>query len=85
MDLSTIPEHMREGVRGYIEHGGKPGSFLNAILCNNLVCAARFADDINKRFLFQWALLLYNDIPRPAWGDQETVNKWIAHRGKENV
>ena len=82
--LSNIPEHMHSGIIGYIEHGWQPGSFLNAVLCNNLFEAASCADDINRQYLFSYAQLLY-EIPRACWGSQEVVDEWIKHRGLENA
>jgi hypothetical protein len=32
IDYSTLPEHMQESMRRYIEKGIQPGSFLAAIL-----------------------------------------------------
>ena len=32
----TIPEHMRGGIERYVNHGIPPGSFLTAIICNDL-------------------------------------------------
>lgn len=86
MNLSSIPEHMRPGVEGYINYGWQPGSFLYAVLCNNLVEAAANADDINRHLLFEWASLLYNEIPRNAWGSPDVVNAWIENkRGNTNA
>lgn len=87
MNLSKIPEHMRCGVQGYIDKGWQPGSFLYAVLCNDLVEAASRADDINKHLLFEWASLLYNEIPRNAWGSPEVVNAWMKKKfpGEESA
>lgn len=80
MNLSSIPEHMRHGVEGYITCGWKPGSFLYAVLCNNLVEAAANADDVNKHALFEWASLLYNELPAGSWGSPEIVANWIMSK-----
>lgn len=83
MNLERLPEYMWEGVRGYVDHGHRPGSFLYYILCNDLVHAAAHADVQNQQCLFDWATLLYHDMPINAWGSAEKVEAWIAHRGKE--
>lgn len=83
INYSLIPEHMREGVRGYLEEGWYPGSFLNAVLCNDLKEAAATADEINKHYLFQWAQFLYNEIPMNAQGSQEIVNTYIMRKRME--
>ena len=37
LNYGLLPEHMREGMRSYIEIGRKPGSFLIAVLANDFV------------------------------------------------
>jgi len=76
-----IPNHMMTGVRDYVVHGIEPGSFLYAVLSNDLVGAFGAADHINRAAMFQWASLLYNDIPSPAWRSRDAVNFWIAAGG----
>lgn len=80
IDYSYLPEHMQEGVRGYIERGWLPGSFLNAVLCNNLTTAAANADEINKHALFQWAQFLIQELPMEAYGSQEIVNAYVRKK-----
>ena len=74
-----LPEHMQEGVIGYLVHRIEPGGFLRAVLENDLMEAASRADHINKHCLFEWAQLLY-DLPRNTWGSKEVVSEWL--RGK---
>lgn len=81
MNLSNIPEHMHQGITNYVENGYNPGSFFYAVLCNNLVEAAGNADDVNKHHLFDYASLLYNELPRNCWGSTEKVQKWVAQGG----
>lgn len=76
----ALPEYMRESARLYIEDGFLPGSFLMAVLCNDLVGAGGAADAVNKHMLFVWAGWLYNDVPSPAWGSREKVEEWAANR-----
>lgn len=83
LDLSNIPDHMHEGIRGYVDHGISPGSFLRAVLCNDLMSAANNADSINRRYLFEYAALLYNELPRVCWGDSSKVDTWISKKGME--
>ena len=82
-DLDLIPEHMREGVRLYLEFGIEPGSFLRAVLENNLVEAVGRADTINRECMFDWANFLYNEMPGNSWGNREKVAAWIVKRRNE--
>ena len=71
-----LPEHMQEAARCYIEEGEMPGSFLTAVLTNNLVEAFGNADEINRACMWDWCLWLYNEAPMPAWGSAEKVLAW---------
>lgn len=54
---SEIPVLTQEGIKRYIEFGCKPGSFLFAVLCNDLMNAVRRADTDNLKALtliVQW-------------------------------
>lgn len=76
----TLPEYMREPARLYVEEGQLPGGFLMAVLCNNLVEAARRADDTNCRVLLVWAQWLHWELPMDAWGSEEKVRAYAANR-----
>lgn len=78
MRYDKLPEHMQHGARDYIEKGVPPGSFLMAVLCNDLTQAFSRADDENRAAMFDWASWLWNECPRRAWGDRKTVDAWIA-------
>lgn len=79
-----IPHHMREGVNQYIEHG-VCGSFLQAVMENNLVEAAGRADNINVRCLREWAIFLYNEMPNGTWGSREKVAAHIKACAKKRI
>jgi len=76
-NYDTLPEHMREPAQLYIERGIEPGSFLLAVLGNDLVGAFARADQINTAVMDDWACWLYNDVPSAAWGSPEKVAAWL--------
>lgn len=85
IDYSTLPEHMQDGMRLYIESGINPGSFLRAVLENNLMEALGRADHINRHALFEYGSFLYNEAPPNCFGSPENVAAWIkAHEHKED-
>ena len=84
-DYSLIPEHMRHGMKLYLDAGIMPGGFLTAVLHNNLIDAFRYADDINMAALRDWAQFIYWEIPSQAWGSPEKVEKWCETRRKEII
>lgn len=73
-----LPAHMLNGLRLYINHRIEPGSFLEAVLQNNLKEAVGRADHINKRYLGNYIEFLYNYAPAQCWGSVEKYNKWLS-------
>lgn len=78
----NLPEYMKEGVLRYIFDGILSGSFLGAILENNLVGAFKFADDNNLASMKDWVRFLYWHLPSNCWGSEKKVKKW---RGLNNI
>ena len=76
-----LPEHMRGAARRYVEEGIKPGGFLTAVLCNDLMEAYACADDINTASIRTWVLWLYNDAPSLCYGSIDVVDAWCAGGG----
>lgn len=75
-----IPDHMMEGLRDYIVYGHEPGSFLTAVICNNLIDACAHADEENARNLPAYAAFIYNDVPSGCWGSRDRMNAWMEER-----
>jgi hypothetical protein len=81
VDYSSLPEHMQDGTRLYVEEGIEPGGFTLAVLCNELVEAFGRADQINIAAMFDWADWLFNEAPMGCWGSASKVEAWIAKGG----
>jgi hypothetical protein len=79
INYTILPEHMREEMQGYMEHGIPTGDFLYAILCNDFVRALGHADSINTARIVDYAKFLYSEAPQICWGSEERVNAWIKH------
>jgi hypothetical protein len=73
-----IPERMMSGLENWVLYGIKPGSFLTAVLENNMVNAVGNADIENLQNLRAYAIYCYNELPSPCWGSKEKVNAWEA-------
>lgn len=84
-DYSKLPDHMQDGTRLYIEHGILPGSFLTAVICNDLFTAMWKADDINRYRLFDWCSFFYNEAPSQCFGSPDKMEKWMAHGGMSGL
>lgn len=80
IDYSDLPDHMQDAMRLYMERGIEPGSFLMAVLCNDLMGAVSRADHINASRLKDYAAWLYNNAPPQSFGSREKVGRWIESR-----
>ena len=78
---TLIPEYMVGGLRRYIEHGIRPGKFLEAVLSNNLYRAAVYGDETNVPLLGHYIKYLLNHASADCWGAPEKVEAWIAKGG----
>ena len=85
IDYSTLPEHMRDAARLYIEKGIPPGSFLQAVICNDLFGAFRRADDINQAAMRDWVVFFYNEAPGDCWGSEEHFSDWLDRGGMQGA
>ena len=80
-DWSLIPPHMIGSLHRYIENGIAPGSFLMAVLTNDLRRAVECADEVNRHRLPDYVRFLYCFAPIDCWGNPAKVDTWIAHKG----
>lgn len=77
-DYAQLPERLRGGAKRWIEQGIQPGSFLTAVICNNLREVFGQADDGNRAGLFQIVFWFYNEAPGLCWGNVARAQKWAA-------
>lgn len=79
----TVPvAYMADAVKNYLEHGLHPGSFLAALLSNDLKETFARADDENGRAVRKWVIWLWNNAPSQAWGSAQRVVEWCDQRAK---
>lgn len=78
--IHTIPPHMRAALLRYTKDHIEPGSFLRAVLENNLKEAVARADGINRHRLIDYVTYLYNEAPSACWGSPEKVQAWLDLR-----
>ena len=72
-----IPGHMFGAAKRYIMHGIPPGSFLTAVICNDLREAFARADDENVAAIHGWVKFFYNYAPSGCWGSPDAYREWI--------
>ena len=86
INYDILPEHMRGGAERWIEHGIEPGSFMQAVICNNLTLACMYADHINKYRLFDFVNFFHNEAPSACWGSEEKMIAWRKmHEGRRKI
>lgn len=82
-------EEFRDEVRQYLrgEHPYPFGSFVTAVLANDLVGALSTADTMSRYHLHDFAGVLYNEMPgrtgdasRDWWGSYEAVANRISEQ-----
>lgn len=78
---APIPAHCRPGLELYIREGVTVGSFLEAVLCNDLRRAVECADIENRAALPNYVVFLFNYAPATCWGSRERFQKWIKKGG----
>ena len=76
-NMDNIPAHCRPGLKRYIERGIKPGKFLRAVLCNDLLVAVRYADAENLKALSAYGLFLLRHAPTACYGSKAKYDAWI--------
>jgi hypothetical protein len=81
--LHLVPEHMRDGLVLWIEHGIMTGNFMTALMENDLMEAMGRADDENANNIKSWCIFLYSYAPRGCFGSPERVKMWRSHKGLE--
>jgi hypothetical protein len=74
----AVPEHLRPGLARYLDEHIRPGSFLEAVLINDLrECFAR--GDIKSRAgLNDLVFYLYNHAPLGSWGSPQGYAHWLS-------
>ena len=73
--------YMAGGLRRYYESGIPPGSFLTALLSNDLAGSFAAADLDNTENMLAWVRFLWNDFDEQAWGSPRIVSAWIETGG----
>lgn len=73
-DSRLCPPHIRESIDAYVKDGRQTGSFLEAVLANDLKEAIGRADEDNLDALPHIVCYLYNEVPSIAWGSPKKVS-----------
>lgn len=78
-----ISRATKAGIDRYVDHGCPTGSFLRAVLENDLFEAVAKADQYNRHLLADICEYIYNYTPATCHGSPEKVAAWLKfHREK---
>jgi len=73
-----IPQHIRDTLLRYLQFGCPPGSFMTAVLSNDLRGALSNADAASLDGLKSIWLFTVNEMPGLAVGGSDDVSRWIS-------
>lgn len=74
---ARVPEHLHDGLVEHVLTARPVGSFLTAVLNNDLLGAvSRMGSDLAGDDLRATAKWLYNDAPSQCWGTPAKVKAW---------
>lgn len=64
----------------YINQGKYPESFLEAVICNNLLEALEDADETEYENLHAFVGYFCHEAPSNCWGSKEKMEAWIEKK-----
>ena len=68
----------KESIDRYVNDHIPTGSFLEAVLCNNLKEAIGRADSENLRDIVEIVQYCHWEIPSVCWGSPKEVRAWLT-------
>lgn len=83
--VCEVPEHLVEGLVAYIIHGQPTGSFLEAVLSNDLMESFGRADEKSRAGMFGIAMFIYNHAPNGSYGNPAKVTAWLEKKAEERA
>lgn len=80
-DSLNIPPEIKASIDGHVMSGKPTGSFVQAVLENDLKTAVLKADEAN--YLLLGAIIGYccNELPVVCWGSEDAVAAWARKGG----
>lgn len=76
LERFDVPDHLWEGLIGWVIEGRPVGGFLRACLENNFIDAVCRAIDLSAEDLVAVAKWIYNEAPQRSWGSPGIVKTW---------
>ena len=80
-----IPKRMQDALLRYVDDGVESGSFLQAVVENNLRDAIGNADSENLPLLHLYVSWFYNIAPAGCWGGVKQRATWLKSKQRSTV
>lgn len=81
----AVPRHLRDGLVRYIVDGIRPGSFLCAVLANDLLSAVSLGDPESLAGLKPLMLFIVNEAPNSGVRSYENIAAFVKRRAAERA
>lgn len=78
-----LPKNVKAGIDRYVDFGCPTGSFLYAVLTNDLFKATERADHLNRLVLVEICEYIYNFTPNVCYGTTDKVAAWLKFHKTE--
>lgn len=75
---------IKQSLDRYVKDGIRPGSFVNAVLSNDLMGAIGYADDMNRLRLPEICIVVTEDVPWRLYGSASAVDTWVTIKQRES-
>jgi hypothetical protein len=72
-----VPDHTYRAFVDYVDRQYEPGSFMMAVLTNDLYGAVCRADTVNKQHLPEIIKFVLNELPPGSYGSVANVRLWL--------
>lgn len=82
-NIQLVRPQMKDALDEYAQDHVPRGSFLRAVLCNDLKTAVAQADHENLVTLPAIVSYIYNELPIECWGSPEKYVAWITRPDRE--
>ena len=76
-----VPKHLLSCLDRYVEHGTDPGSFLRAVLENDLFAAMRSAHPATVHASKDLVKYISAELPCACYGSKRAVADWVRYGG----
>lgn len=79
LDFEDLPDPaLAPELRAFVTEGRLPGTFLLALVCNDLRGAVAAADELNRARLSDWVTYCEEHLPIASWGSPVIVGRWCS-------